>query len=105
MQVISLKKVTAVVVSCIIGSYIANANDVMPEAKPANAQIIKVKTAMNSFSPLIKEFDLDKDGLLSKAEVTASKHEKLLQHFAEIDLNADHAISDAEFKQFVAQVK
>lgn len=107
MTTISLKKVTAVVVTCIIGSYIANAsaNDMTSEVKVNKVQVADATTSLKQFAPLVKKFDLNKDGLLSKAEVKASKLEKLLSQFSEIDLNTDSGISEAEFNQFIARNK
>ncbi|MCO4800240.1 MAG: hypothetical protein KC484_13580 [Colwelliaceae bacterium] len=107
MTAISLKKVTAVVVTCVIGSYIASssANDMNSEVKTKKVQAVDVTKGLNQFAPLVKKFDLNKDGLLSKAEVKASKLEKLISHFSEIDSNTDSGISEAEFNQFIAETK
>lgn len=117
MNDISLKKVTAVVSICIMGSYLANAseNDLTAKAETTKAPI--ATTAMNKvelvdstenlkqFSHLVEKYDLDKNGLLSEAEVKASQSDKLQNHFADIDANTDASISEAEFKQYITQVK
>jgi hypothetical protein len=111
MNTISLKKVTAVVLTCVIGSYFANANEndtkleVKTEVKSAAVKVISEAKSSSKFAMLVEKFDLDKDGLLSKAEIQSSKSEKLLTLFSKIDLNTDSGISEAEFNQYIAQVK
>jgi len=109
MEAISLKKVTAIVGICIIGSYLvsanATANDLKVENKLTKANITISESALSQFSPLIEKFDLDKNGLLSKQEVKAAELENLLNNFDEIDLNTDSGISEEEFNQFIALVK
>lgn len=112
MKTISLKKVTAVVLTCVVGSsYFANANETdaklmeKTDAKVAKVKVISEKKAASKFAMLVKKFDLDKDGLLSKVEIETSKSEKLLALFSKIDTNTDSGISEAEFNQYIAQVK
>jgi Ca2+-binding EF-hand superfamily protein len=112
MKAISLKQVTAVVLTCVVGSsYFANANEndtkltVKAEDKVAEVKVISETKTPNKFAMLIEKFDLNKDGMLSKAEVHSSKSEKLATLFSKIDLNTDSGISEAEFNQYIAQVK
>lgn len=108
METISLKKVTAIVTLCTIGSYLANANANETSSKSAEKNI-SVKAVNNSkniaFAPLVKQFDVDNNGLLSAAEVKASKEKSLINHFSEIDLNTDAGISEAEYNQYIKQAK
>ena len=107
---------------CIMGSYLANAseNDLTAKAETTKAPvatILKATTAINKvelvdstenlkqFSHLVEKYDVDKNGLLSEAEVKASQSDKLQNHFADIDANTDASISEAEFKQYITQVK
>ena len=111
MEAISLKKVTAVVLTCVVGSYFANAIaddakvEVNTDVKPAVVKVISENKTPSKFAMLVEKFDLDKDGLLSKAEIETSKSEKLLALFAKIDSNTDSGISEAEFNQYIAQIK
>ncbi|MDO6447188.1 hypothetical protein Q4493_15560 [Colwellia sp. 1_MG-2023] len=115
MNTISLKKVTAVVLTCAIGSYVANANEgdakldvktnVEAAVKTSEVAMISESKTPSKFAMLVEKFDLDKDGLLSKAEILSSKSEKLVKLFAKMDLNTDAGISEAEFNQYIAQVK
>ena len=112
MKAISLKQVTAVVLTCVVGSsYFANANEndaklaVKADAKVAEVKTISVEKTPSKFAMLVEKFDLDKNGLLSKTEIQASKSEKLLSLFTKIDSNTDSGISETEFNQYLAQVK
>ncbi|MDG1751491.1 MAG: hypothetical protein P8I03_07510 [Thalassotalea sp.] len=115
MEAISLKKVTAVVLTCVIGSYFASASaddaklevktDVSSDVKADVVKVISEAKTPSKFAMLVEKFDLDKDGLLSKAEIESSKSEKLLTVFSKIDLNTDSGISEAEFNQYIAKVK
>lgn len=115
MNTISLKKVTAVVLTCAIGSYVANANEgdakldvktnVEAAVKTSEVAMVSESKTPSKFAMLVEKFDLDKDGLLSKAEILSSKSEKLVELFAKMDLNTDAGISEAEFNQYIAQVK
>jgi len=112
MEAISLKKVTAVVVISIMGSYLVNAseNDVSTELETIKAEVsnlVKSSSGKNlkQFDQLIEKFDLDKNGLLSEKEVQLSKHEKFQNSFDVIDLNKDANISAVEFNQYITPVK
>ena len=115
MNTISLKKVTAVVLTCAIRSYVANANEgdakldvktnVEAAVKTSEVAMVSESKTPSKFAMLVEKFDLDKDGLLSKAEILSSKSEKLVELFAKMDLNTDAGISEAEFNQYIAQVK
>jgi len=52
------------------------------------------------FSKLLSVFDLDKNGALSKAELSTSDSEALKSAFKSIDSNDDESISADEFRAF-----
>lgn len=106
MKTLSLKAVSAVVVIGTLFSYAANANDLSTNALASE----KAKQLGNiDFSKLAGDFDIDKDGLLSKAELAKGKGlvsaEKLGKAFDVIDADGDQAISSAEFSAFVEKSK
>jgi len=117
MEDISLKKVTAVVSICIMGSYLANAseNDLTAKAETTKApitttainkvELVDSTESLKQFGHLVEKYDIDKNGLLSKAEIKASQSDKLQNNFADIDVNTDASISEAEFVQYLTQVK
>lgn len=107
MESISLKKVTGIVVACVIGAYAvsAKANEVEIEPKKVDKTIVKVTEKLSQFTVLKNKFDLDKNGLLSKEELVAGQAEKILNHFSEIDLNTDLGISEQELTKYIANLK
>ncbi len=108
MQAISLKKVTIVVISLIIVSHFAsaNGNDLSNELQTVGTGISNITNSNSTkFNQLIKEFDLDKNDLLSRDEIKLIKRERLLKQFSTIDLNSDSSISKDEFNQFMTQAK
>ena len=108
MQAISLKKVTVVVISLFIVSHFAsaNGNDLSSELQTANTvKSNKTNSTSTKFNQLIKEFDLDRNDLLSRDEIKLVKQERLLKQFSTIDSNSDSSISKDEFNQFMTQVK
>ena len=112
MTAISLKKVTIVVVTCIIGSYLANANSneiiIKDEtSKEIKNHVIEVKGEKNHdfFAPLIEKFDADNNGVLSEGEIKASEKAALISDFSKIDSNKDLVINQDEFEQYIAQIK
>jgi hypothetical protein len=99
---ISLTKVSFLVATCLFASYFVNANDVS-ELTKVNAKVVADNTT--EFSPLVLQFDADKNGQLSEAEVLASKNTLLAKEFKNIDTNTDASISAEEFKAYISQEK
>ena len=96
MNNISLKKVTLLVAIAALTSPFANANDIS-QAKSVVKQV--------SSTQLMAQFDQDKNGQLSEAEINASGNKKLHKAFKKIDSNNDAAISEKELSAFLAKVK
>jgi len=106
MRTLSLKAVSAVVVVGTLFSYAVNANELDVNALASE----KAKQLSNiDFSKLASDFDADKDGLLSKSELSNGKGlvsaEKLGKAFDVIDANGDQAISNSEFNDFIEKSK
>jgi hypothetical protein len=94
---ISLKKVSAVVVTCAVAAFYADAKDGVELGDQAKTSMKKAKA---DFVQLVAKYDADNNGLLSKAEVAKSKHEALIKNFDGIDQNADAGLSEEELKAF-----
>lgn len=115
MNSISLTKVTLLVGTCALASYFVNAGDKVASLdipiaeqvaiKPAATKMLSVDNEAKSTPAILTQFDEDKNGLLNEAEVIASKDEKLVKHFKDIDKNADAEISASELKTYLAAVK
>jgi Ca2+-binding EF-hand superfamily protein len=120
MNSISLTKVTLLVGTCALASYFVNAGDKVASLdipiaeqaaiKPVTTKMLSVdnvaeSTIAKSTPAILIQFDEDKNGLLNEAEVIASKDEKLVKHFKDIDKNADAEISASELKTYLATVK
>jgi len=113
MNHISLKKVTLVVSTCVLASYFVSADEKVASLSAATIEVTSAKVAAtNSLSidikdipALLTKFDSNKNGLLNKAEVAASKSELLAKHFKDIDKNADAEISARELKQYFTRGK
>ena len=107
MNHISLKKVTLIVSTCVLASYFVSAEEKVSSFDTPTVAVAstKIATAVNDTSALLTQFDSDKNGLLSKAEVMASKNELLAEHFNAIDKNADSAISKSELKGYFTALK
>ena len=93
MNNISLKKITVFVSTCVLATYFVSADEnvaalVVPSTNVAASKMIagdvKKKTD-NGLPTLVSQFDNDKNGLLSKAEVMGSKNKMLVTHFKDID--------------------
>ena len=52
---------------------------------------------------LLKEVDQDEDGLLNELEVAAKDKRDLMEHFSEIDVNADSQLDLEELKAFYSK--
>jgi hypothetical protein len=94
---ISLKKVSAVVVTCAVAAFYADAKDSVEIGEQAKSPMKKAKA---EFVQLVAKYDADNNGLLSKAEVAKSKHKALIKNFDEIDQNDDSGLSEEELKAF-----
>jgi hypothetical protein len=115
MNSISLTKVTLLVGTCALASYFVNAGDKVASldipiadqaaTKPVATKMLSVDNVAKSTPAILTQFDEDKNGLLNEAEVIASKDEKLVKHFKDIDKNADAEISASELKTYLAAVK
>ncbi|TWX59504.1 hypothetical protein [Colwellia hornerae] len=115
MNSISLTKVTLLVGTCALASYFVNAGDKVASldiptveqtaVKPVATKMLSVDNVAKSTPAILTKFDDDKNGLLNEAEVIASKNEKLVKHFKDIDKNADAEISASELKTYLAAVK
>jgi hypothetical protein len=113
MNQISLKKVTLLVSTCVLASYFVSADDKVAslgvpaiEAIPAKvAASDSLSIAIKDIPALLTKFDSNKNGLLNKAEVAASKSEVLAKHFKDIDQNADAEISVVELQHYFTAVK
>lgn len=92
---ISLKKITLIAVSSLIGAFYVSASE---PVKMVNELAEKGK---GEVVQLIAKFDQDNNGLLSKAEVEVSKNEALVKNFAAIDTNTDAGLSEEEIKLFI----
>ncbi|MDO6427034.1 hypothetical protein Q4489_08430 [Thalassotalea sp. 1_MG-2023] len=102
MKPVSLKKVCAVVAFCTTGAFLVNANE-----KPTAPSIDKGEKVANlttdkqmTFDQLLKNYDDDSNGLLSKKELENVLDTGLLASFDDIDTNSDQAISASEFAQY-----
>jgi hypothetical protein len=113
MNHISLKKVTLVVSTCVLASYFVSADEKVANLSAPTIEAISEKVAAsNGLSIAIKDipalltkFDSNKNGLLNKAEVAASKSEMLAKHFKDIDQNADAEISVVELQHYFTAMK
>lgn len=85
----NLKKVSLVVVGSLVATFFATANE-MPSEMDSKKDL----------SHLVNQFDTDKNGKLSKDEVTASKNSILIVNFSKIDANKDSSLSKEELKSF-----
>jgi len=96
MNNISLKKLTLVVVIAAVTSNFAYAND---------ADVLQKNklTTASKFTQLLKQFDQDKNGLLSAKEIASEA--KLHHAFKSIDTNKDAQINETELTEFLAEVK
>lgn len=96
MEPVSLKKVFAVVVTCFAGGFLVNAKE--PVAPEIEVKVDKVKA---TFSQLLKKADTDKNGQLSKKELTGAMDSQLLSAFNQIDANGDESINAEEFASYL----
>lgn len=97
MKNISLKNLSITVLFASLASNFVFANNDMGKSLP------KIEKPVSSFSQLITDYDVDKNNTLSVKEL--AKNEKLTKAFAQLDVNADNEISEAEFNQYLANMK
>lgn len=113
MNPISLKKLTLIVSTCALASYFVSAKEGelnldLPVTEVSAVKVIATKSApldnlKNSAGDILEflaKFDLDKNSLLNKAEMLASKNDLLSEHFEDIDQNADEEISKEELESY-----
>jgi len=118
MNHISLTKVTVIVSTCVLASYFVSAEGKVDnldvpaiEVSSVKAEVSKVintdntAVAIKDISSLLTQYDSDKNGVLNKVEVAASKNELLVQHFKDIDKNSDTKISESELKDYFVSLK
>ena len=97
-----LIEISALVTVAALATFAVNANQVVDTSK---ANIKTVSVATSNLSALFSTIDTDNDGLLSKAEISASKNDVLMRNFKAIDKNTDDSISNNELTAFTAEVK
>lgn len=98
MKTISLTQVTVLVWVAFTASFFVNADDSAINATQKSAALTQDQFIFSSL-------DTDKDGALSKAEVSASKNKLLAKSFKEIDGNGDGLLSKEELVSFVETAK
>ena len=113
MKHISLTKLTLIVSTCALASYFVSAKEGelnldLPVTEVSAVKVIATKSApldnlknsAGDISEFLAKFDLDKNSLLNKAEMLASKNDLLSEHFEDIDQNADEEISKEELESY-----
>jgi hypothetical protein len=116
MNPISLKKVTLIVSTCALASYFVSAKESelnldFPVAEVSSvkdiatkaAEIDNLKNSTGDISEFLAKFDLDKNSLLNKAEMLASKNVLLSENFENIDKNVDKEISKEELENYLSE--
>jgi Ca2+-binding EF-hand superfamily protein len=111
MNNISLVKITLAVALATIATFIVNANEIysfetdlqettvfadVQEVVGVEGSTVQQKT----FAKLLTKFDIDKNGVLSEAELSTSDNEALKTVFKNLDLNEDSNLSLDEFNAF-----
>lgn len=94
---LSLKKVSIVALSCLVGAFYVSAEEPVVEAEIKAMKSSQVKA---KFVQLMAKYDVDNNGLLSKAEAVKSKNQSLIKNFDAIDENGDAGISEQELNSF-----
>lgn len=87
----------------VAASFSVNANNVTPNitaVEDTAEEGSSFTTNQLDFSKLLSVFDIDKNGALSKAELSTSDNETLKSVFKSIDVNEDASISADEFRAF-----
>jgi len=105
MKNVSLFKVTAMVVSVAFASSFVNAEEKVNKAiEKAQSDVAELAQQLK-FSALIEKLDSDKNGMLSQSEVSVHKSQLLDEAFTKMDVNQDKQIDEAEYNNYLAQVK
>lgn len=98
----SLIEVSAFVVLATLAAFIVDAK----EPDELNTVSLERSTEITEqFEGLLKKYDADKNGLLSKDEVAKSKQEVIMRNFKAIDTNTDASISLEELNAFKSLAK
>ncbi len=98
----SLIEVSAFVVLTTLAAFIVDAK----ESDELKTVALERSTEISEqFEGLLKKFDADKNGLLSKDEVAKSKQEVIMRNFKAIDTNTDASISLEELNAFKSLAK
>ncbi len=105
MKNVSLFKVTAMVVSVAFASSFVNAEDKINKAIEKVQSDVAELAQQLEFSNLIEKLDSDKNGMLSQSEVSTQQSQLLHDVFNKIDINQDKQIDEAEYNNYLAQVK
>ena len=109
MKKISLIKVTALVVTALLGSAFVSADESAKAnidtasttlTKPEAVSIVETNVIPVAFDA----FDKDKDGSISKREIQAGSDEKLKLIFDKLDTNKDQLLSKEEFKKAITRL-
>lgn len=98
----SLIEVSAIVVVATLAAFIVDAKQPVELGEITNDTVKELK---NDYTHLVAKFDADKNGLLSKAEVAASKNDVLMRNFNTIDTNGDENISNEELTDYSANIQ
>ncbi|WP_286265944.1 hypothetical protein [Thalassotalea atypica] len=97
-----LIEISAIVMAATLATFVVNADQ---EVRLSNVSIKTPAHATNNLTALFSTIDTDKDGLLSKSEISASKNDLLMRNFKAIDKNTDNSISNEELSAFSAKIK
>lgn len=103
MNNVKLSKSTLGFVLAAVATFTVNANEVTPNITAIeDAAQVEGSFSLHQFdfSKLLSVFDIDKNGALSKAELSTSDNEALKSAFQSIDSNDDASISADEFNAF-----
>jgi Ca2+-binding EF-hand superfamily protein len=88
----NLKNLSLAAVASLVVTFYASAN------APVTTETASAPKA--DLAKLLSQFDADKNGSLSKAEVAASNNKTLMENFSSIDFNKDGELSKRELESF-----
>ena len=103
MDTASLIKMTLGVALATVAAFKSNANELTSTVTSVvDAPIIESNSSLLKldFTELLAQFDINKDGALSEAELSASDNEALKSAFNDFDVNNDANINAEEFSTF-----
>jgi Ca2+-binding EF-hand superfamily protein len=92
MNMFNLKNISLAAVASLLVTFYASAN------APVTTEVASAPKA--DLTILLTQFDADKNGSLSKAEVAASNNKTLMENFSSIDFNKDGELSKRELESF-----